>query len=129
MNITNIKTTLDNLTVENATPEVINQIVNALTGPQVQQEIKKTQNNLDEGNTIRIQSETKIASYRESYGEIIKELKAMGINPENTNLELLNVCKEIVDISLKLKELTPDIDAIKRQMHNLNQNQGNDVGF
>ena len=129
MNMNNIKMTLDNLTIENATPEMINQIVNTLTCAETQQEIKRTQNNLDEANTIRIQSETKIASYRESYSEIIKELKAMGVNPENINLELLNICKEIVDISIKLQDLTPNIEQIKQQMHNLNQNQGNNVGF
>lgn len=129
MNMNNIKNALDNLTVETATQEQINKLVNALTGREVQEQIKKTQNDLDEGNTINIQSETKLASYRESYAEIIKELKAMGINPENINAELFNICKEIVDISVKLQELTPNIEQIKQQMSSLNQNQRDNANF
>lgn len=129
MNMNNIKNALDNLSVETATQEQINKIVNALTGREIQEQIKKTQNDLDEGNTINIQSETKLASYRESYAEIIKELKAMGINPENINAELFNICKEIVDILVKLQELTPNIEQIKQQMSNLNQNQRDNANF
>lgn len=125
MKFDNIKNALDNLSAENPNPEQINKIVNALTSNEVKEHIKKTQNNIDEANTIRIQSETKIASYRESYEDILNELKSMGVNPKNINLELLNLCKEITDIVVQLEDLTPNIEQIKQQMSAMNQSNSN----
>lgn len=128
MEMNNIKNYLDNLDMNNTSKEQLNKIINSLSGKEIEAEISKRQQKIEEANTIRIQSETKIASYKESYEEILKELKSIGVNPKNINEELLNLCKEIVDITVEMDKCMPDIDAIKKLQQG-NNTQKTDVGF
>ena len=128
MNMKKINESLNTLTIENTTPEQLSKIIDTLSGKEMELEINKRQQKIDEANTLRIQSETKIAGYRESYSEIIKELQSMEIDPKNINLELLNLCKEIAQITAEIDDLMPDIEKIK-EIQNPTQNIPNDVGF
>ena len=128
MELNKIKTALDNLDTNNASPEMLNKIIESLSGKEMELEINKRQQKIEEANTIRIQSETKIAGYRESYEDILKELRAMGVDPKNINLELLNLCKDIVQITIEMDESMPDIESVKRIQKTGNP-QTNDVGF
>jgi uncharacterized coiled-coil DUF342 family protein len=128
MEMLKVKDRLDNLDMENITNEQLNSIINTLSGKEMEQEISKRQQRIDEANTIRIQSETKITSYRESYSEIIKELQTLGVDPKNINNELINLCKEIVDLTVEIDSNMPDIESIKRILNSGNA-QNNDVAF
>ena len=128
MEMNKIKTALDNLDMNNTSPEQLNKVIESLSGKEMEFEINKRQQKIEEANTIRIQSETKIAGYRESYEEILKELRAIGVDPKNINLELLNLCKDIVQITIEMDKSMPDIEAIKKAQQASNA-QKNDVGF
>lgn len=128
MEMNKIKTALDNLDMNNASPEQLNKVIESLSGKEMEFEINKRQQKIEEANTIRIQSETKIAGYRESYEDILKELRAIGVDPKNINLELLNLCKDIVQITTEMDKSMPDIESIKRALQASNTPK-NDVGF
>jgi uncharacterized coiled-coil DUF342 family protein len=128
MDMLKVKERLDSLDMENVSSEQLNNIINTLSGKEMEQEINKRQQKIDEANTIRIQSETKIASYRESYSEIMKELQSMGVDPKNINNELMNLCKEIVDLTVEIDANMPDIESIKNILKSGNT-QNNDVAF
>ena len=124
MKINNIKSTLDNLDKNTVSSEQLNQIIDNLSGKEMEFEIKRRQQQIEEANTIKIQSETKIATYRNDYAAIVKEFKAMNIDPNNIKEELVNLCKELVQITVDMDKYMPDIDSIKKL---LNSNNGNTV--
>lgn len=114
MQINNIKSTLDNLDANTVSQEQLNRIIDALSGKEMEMEIHKRQQQIEEVNTIKIQSETKIAGYKEDYREILNEFKAMNVDPKNIKAELLNLCKEIVDTTVEMDKFMPDINTIKK---------------
>ena len=130
MQINNIKSTLDNIDINTVSSEQLNQIIDTLSGREMEFEINKRQQQIEEANTIKIQSETKIAGYRENYSEILKEFRAMNIDPNNIKSELLNLCKELVQITVEMDKFMPDIEAIKRIQNSNNANaNNNDFNF
>ena len=48
----------------------------------------------------------------------------MNIDPNNIKEELVNLCKELVQITVDMDKYMPDIDSIKKL---LNSNNGNTV--
>lgn len=125
MQINNIKSTLDNLDINTVSSEQLNRIIDALSGREMEMEINKRQQQIEEANTIKIQSETKIAAYRENYSEIIKEFRAMNVDPNNINSELLNLCKDLVQTTVEMDKYMPDIESIKRMLNSNNTNNNN----
>lgn len=127
MNINNIKSTLDNLDINTISPEQLNQIVNTLSGREMELEINRIQQRIEEANSIKMQSEGKIAAYRDNYTEILNEFRTMNVDPKNTKSELLNLCKDLVQTTVEIDKNMPDIESIKRMLssNNTNTNSSN----
>lgn len=129
MQINNIKTTLDNLDINTVSSEQLNNIISALSGREMEMEINKRQQRIEEANTIKIQSETKIAAYRDNYSEIIKEFRAMNIDPSNINSELFKLCNELVQTTIEMDKHMPDIESIKRMLNSNNSNNNDNFNI
>ena len=126
MNLEKIKMTLDTMVDGELVPATLNQVIGQLAGEEMGDIINNIKQKVNETNTLSIQAQTQIEAQKVNYGKIIQELRSIGVEPKSLDNELFELCNEIVDITLKMKNTMPDIENIKLMLNN-NANNTKDV--
>lgn len=73
----------------------------------VEERIKELREALERAKQLRIQAETRLEELARQEGEILRELEAMGVKPENLSAEIERLDREISSLLAQVEALLP----------------------
>lgn len=76
-------------------------------------QINDIKSSLDKARNLRIKAETRLEQLEKQKQDILADIKAMGINPDEIEKEIERLEKEIREMIIKAKEMIPD-EVLKR---------------
>ncbi len=73
--------------------------------------ISQLKDNLEKAKSMRFRAEAKLEQLNKQKEEVVKEIKAMGLEPENIDKEIEKIQKEIDALISESRELLPTVEA------------------
>ena len=82
--------------------------------------LQQIENNIQTYAAARSATQGRLETYREQYARVGEEIKALGVNPQSIEAELMALAQEIIDKTQQLDELLPT-QLIEQMQRDLNQ--------
>lgn len=73
--------------------------------------ISQLKDNLEKAKSMRFRAEAKLEQLNKQKEEIVNEIKAMGLEPDNIDKEIEKIQKEIDALISESRELLPTVEA------------------
>lgn len=73
--------------------------------------IAQLKDNLDKAKSMKFRAEAKLEQLNKQKQEILNEIKAMGVEPENIDKEIEKLQNEIDSLITEVRELLPTINS------------------